>query len=49
MNYNLIPTLLFLKQLDDLSYKSKQILKEKLKLTYNHSKFNKKWAQDGRK
>jgi len=32
MNYNLIPTLLFLKQLDDLSYKSKQILKEKLKL-----------------
>ena len=32
MNYELIPTNFFLKQLDELSFKPKQLIKEKLEL-----------------
>lgn len=42
MNYELIPTQFFLKQLDDLPFKTKQLIKEKLKLVKINPSRNKR-------
>jgi len=42
MNYILVPTKFFLEQLDNLSFKSKQLLKEKLELLKSNPTRNKR-------
>lgn len=42
MNYILVPTKFFLEQLDNLSFKSKQLLREKLELLKSNPTRNKR-------